>query len=115
MTIKVNERCFGFFGFLGFAGFIPGNSIYYMLFMLFFFFAFARPKTKEGVALSDERWGGNITKSCRNAFFVFLIPSMLSVVFLRSTDIFMLTTEVIPVAALFTFIGFFMYYDWKGE
>jgi uncharacterized membrane protein len=115
MTIKINERYFGFFGFVGFAGFIPGNSVYYMFFMLFFFFAFARPKTKEGVILSDERWAANVTKSCRNAFFVFLIPSMLSVAFLRSTDMFMLATEVIPVAALLTFVVFFVYYDWRGE
>ena len=115
MAIKINERYFGFLGFVGFAGFIPGNSVYYMFFMLFFFFAFARPKTKEGTVLSDERWGANATKSCRNAFFVFLIPSMLIVAFLRSTEIFMLATEVIPVAALLTFVAFFLYYDWRGD
>lgn len=115
MAIKINERYFGFFGFLGFAGFIPGNSVFYIFFMLFFFFAFARPKTKEGVVLSDERWAANVTKSCRNAFFVFLIPSMLSVAFLRSTEIFMQAITVIPVAALLTFVAFFVYYDWRGE
>ncbi|HKM60354.1 MAG TPA: hypothetical protein VJY36_05725 [Candidatus Bathyarchaeia archaeon] len=65
--------------------------------------------------MSDERWGENVTKSCRNAFFVFLIPSMLSVAFLRSTDIFTLATEVIPIAALLSFVGFFVYYDWRGD
>jgi uncharacterized membrane protein len=115
MAIKINERYFGVLGFIGFVGFIPGNSVHYMFFMLFFFFAFARPKTKEGVILSDERWGANVTKSCRNAFFVFLIPSMLSVAFLRSTDFFMLAAQVIPVAAILTFVAFFVYYDWRGE
>jgi hypothetical protein len=115
MAIRINERYFGFLGFLGFAGFTPGNSVYYMFFMLFFFFAFARPKTKEGVVLSDERWAANVTKSCRNAFFVFLIPSMLSIAFLKSTNVFMLATEVIPIAALLTFVASFVYYDWRGE
>jgi hypothetical protein len=112
---KFNERYFGFFGFLGFAGFISGNSIYYMFFMLLFFFVFARPRTKEGTILSDERWGVNMTKACRNAFFVFLIPSMLSVAFLSGTDAFTLAFEVIPVAALLSLVGFFVYYDWKGD
>jgi len=115
MTMKINERYFGFFGFAGFAGFIPGNAVYYMFFIFFFFFAFARPKTKEGVVLSDERWAVNVTKACRNAFFVFLIPSMLSVAFLRSTDVFMLVTEAIPTAALLSFVVFFVYYDWRGD
>ena len=115
MAIKINERYFGFFGFVGFAGFISGNSVYYMLFILFFFFAFARPKTKEGTILSDERWAANVTKSCRNAFFVFLIPSILSISFLRNTNVFVLATEVIPVAALLSFVAFFVYYDWRGD
>ena len=115
MIIKINERYFGFLGFVGFAGFIPGNSVYYMFFMLFFLFAFARPKTKEGVILSDERWATNVTKASRNAFFVLLIPLMLSVAFLRSTNIFVLSTELIPIAALLTLVAFFVYYDWRGE
>jgi TRAP-type C4-dicarboxylate transport system permease large subunit len=115
MAIKINERYFGFLGLFGFAGFIPGNSVYYMFFMLFFFFVFARPKTREGSVLSDERWGTNVTKACRNAFFVLLIPSMISVAFLNGTDVFMLAFEVIPVAALLSFVGFFAYYDWRGD
>jgi hypothetical protein len=113
--MKINERYFGFFGFAGFAGFIPGYAVYYMFFMLFFFFAFARPKTKEGTVLSDERWATNVTKSCRNAFFVALIPSMLSVAFLRGTSVFLLAAEAIPIAALLSFVAFFVYYDWRGE
>jgi TRAP-type C4-dicarboxylate transport system permease large subunit len=114
MAIRINERYFGFFGFAGFAGFIPGNAVYYMFFMLFFFFAFARPKTKEGKVLSDERWGANVTKACRNAFFVLLIPLMLSVTFLRSANFFMLAMELIPIAALLSFVVFFVWYDWRG-
>jgi hypothetical protein len=112
---KFNERWFGLLGLAGFAGFIPGNEDFYMFFTLFFFFAFARPKTEEGTVFSDERWGANVTKACRNAFFVFLIPSMLAVAFLRSTDIFLLAVEAIPVAALLAFIAFFVYYDWRGD
>jgi hypothetical protein len=110
-----NERYFGFLGFIGLIGFIPGNSFFYMFFMLFFFFLAARPKSKEGLVLSDERWSANLTKACRNAFFVFLIPAMLSVAFLNGTDLFMLAFEVIPVAALLSLVGFFVYYDWKGD
>ncbi len=115
MTIKIDERWFGFLGFLGFAGFLPDTPFFYVFFMLFFFFALARPKTKEGVVLSDERWGANVTKACRNAFFVFLIPMFLSVAFLESTDGFMLAMQAIPVAALLSFVGSFVYYDWKGD
>jgi hypothetical protein len=113
--MKFNERYFGFFGLFGFAGLIPGCSVFYMLFMLFFMFAFARLQTKEGVVFSDERWGVNLTKACRNAFFVFLIPSMISVAYLNSAEAFMLAFKVIPVAALLSFVGFFVYYDWKGD
>ncbi len=112
---KFNERYFGFFGFLGFAGFLPGNAYFYMFFMLLFIFAFARPKTKEGVILSDERWGVNVTKACRNAFFVFLIPMVLSVAFLNGNTLFLLTMQAIPVAALLMFVGSFVYYDWRGD
>jgi uncharacterized membrane protein len=114
MKIKISERWFGFFGLLGFLGFTPGDSYFYMLFMLFFFFAFARPKTPEGKILSDERWGVNGTRACRNAFFVFLISSMLSVAFLRNIDAFVMVTAAVPIAALLTFVGFFVYYDWRG-
>ncbi len=112
---KFNERYFGFLGFLGFAGFTEGNSFFYVLFMLFFLFLFARPKTKEGTVLSDERWSTNVTKAGRNAFFVFLIPSMLSVAYLTGTNVFMLAFEVIPIAALLSFVAFFIYYDWTGD
>jgi hypothetical protein len=112
---KFTERYFGFLGFLGLTGFLPGNSFFYMFFMLFFFFLFARPKTIDGTVLSDERWGANVTKSGRNAFFVFLISSMLSVAFLNGTNVFVLAFEVIPIAALLSFIAFFVYYDWRGD
>lgn len=86
-----------------------------MFFMLFFFFAFARPKTKEGTVLSDERWGKNVSKACRNAFFVLLIPLMLSIAFLRSTSLFLPAIESIPIAALLGFVAFFVYYDLRGN
>ena len=86
-----------------------------MFFMLFFFFLAARPQTKEGTILSDERWSANITKAGRNAFFVLLIPAVLSVAFLSGTDVLLLAFEVIPVAALLSLVVFFMYYDWRGE
>ena len=113
--MKINERYFGFFGFVGFLGLISGYAMFYVFFMLFFFFAFARPKTKEGKVLSDERWGRNVTKACRNAFFVFLLPSMLSVAFLQSASVFVQIMEAIPVAALLAFVCFFVYYDRRGE
>ena len=75
MKANLNSRIFGFFGFAGFLGFLPGLYYLYVFFMFFFFFAYARPKTKEGTILSDERWGKNVTKASRNAFYVFLIPS----------------------------------------
>ena len=115
MAIKINERFFGFFGFAGFIGFISGNSVYYIFFLMFFFFAFARPRTKEGTVLSDERWTANVTKASRNAFFVLLMPLMLSIAFLRSTNFFVLAMELIPVAALLGFVAFFLYYDWRGD
>jgi len=115
MAIRINERYFGFLGFAGFAGLTPGNSVYYLFFMLFFFFAFARPKTKEGKVSSDERWATNVTKSCRNAFFVFLIPSMLSIAFLQNTSAFTTATIAIPITALLSFVFSFVYYDWRGE
>jgi uncharacterized membrane protein len=115
MKTRINERYFGFFGLLGFLGFTPGNSVFYLLFMLFFFFAFARPTTKEGTILSDERWGKNVTQASRNAFCVFLIPSMLNIAFLRTTDNFLLVSVAIPIAALLSFVVSFVYYDLKGD
>jgi uncharacterized membrane protein len=115
MKISFNQRYFGFFGFAGFVGLIPGLSYLYMLFMCFFFFAYARPQTKEGAILSDERWGKNVTQASRNAFCVFLIPSMLNVAFLRTTDNFLLVSVAIPIAALLSFVVSFVYYDLKGD
>ncbi|MGA2385097.1 MAG: DUF3796 domain-containing protein [Candidatus Bathyarchaeia archaeon] len=115
MAIKINERLLGFFGFAGFVGFLPGNSVYYIFFLMFFFFAFARPKTKEGTVLSDERWASNVTKSSRNAFFVLLIPLMLVISIFRNASFFTLAVELIPVATLLSFVGFFVYYDWRGD
>jgi hypothetical protein len=115
MKASLNARYFGFFGFTGFLGFIPNFYYLYMLFMLFFFFAYAQPKTKDGMTLSDERWGKNITQACRNAFFVYLIPSMLNIAFLRTTDSFLLASTAIPIAALLSFAASFVYYDFKGD
>jgi hypothetical protein len=115
MKTRINERYFGFFGLLGFLGFIPGNSVFYLLFMLFFFFAFARPTTKEGTILSDEQWGKNVTQASRNAFYVFLIPSMLNVAFLRTTDNFLMVSLAIPITALLSFAVSFVYYDLRGD
>ncbi len=112
---KIDERYFGFFGLLGLVSLVSDYTFFYVFFMLFFFFVFARPKTKEGTSLSDERWNVNVTKACRNAFFVFLIPSMLSVAFLSRTNVFTLAFEVIPITALLSFVGFFVYYDWRGD
>lgn len=115
MKISFNQRFFGFFGFAGFLGFMPGLYYLYMLFMFFFFFANARPKTKEGTILSDERWGKNVTQASRNAFYVFLIPTMLNVAFLRTTDNFLLISLGIPIAALLSFAVSFVYYDLRGD
>ncbi len=115
MKISFNARFYGFFGFLGFLGFMSGTYYLYMAFLFFFFFAYARPKTKEGTILSDERWSVNGTRACRNAFFVFLIPTMLSLAFLRTADGFLLVTEAVPIAALLTFAFSFVYYDWRGD
>jgi hypothetical protein len=115
MKVHFDERYFGFFGFLGFIGFIPGSYPYYMLFMLFFFFAAARPKTKTGQYLSDERWSRNITKACATGFFVGLIPSMLAIAFLRNADVFLTLIAAIPVAALLTVFISFYYYDQTGD
>jgi hypothetical protein len=83
--------------------------------MFFFFFTYARPQTKEGTILSDERWTKNLTKASRNAFFVFLIPTMLNVTFFRTADTFLWVTATIPIAALLGFVASFVYYDFKGE
>lgn len=115
MKISFNQRFFGFFGFAGFLGFMPGLYYLYMLFMFFFFFAYARPKTQEGTILSDERWGKNATQASRNAFFVFLIPTMLNVAFLRTTDNFLQASAAIPIAALLSFAVSFVYYDLRGD
>lgn len=115
VKIKIDERYFGFFGLLGFLGFTHGNYPYYMLFMLFFFFAAARPRTPKGEYLSDERWARNITKACATAFFVFLIPSMLNIAFLRSANVFSTVTAAIPVAALLSLFLSFYYYDQTGD
>ena len=115
MKASLNARYFGFFGFAGFLGFVPNLSYFYMFFMLFFFFAYARPRTKEGAILSDERWGKNVTQASRNAFYVFLIPTMLNVAFLRSTDNFLLVSLVTPIAALLSFAVSFVYYDLRGD
>jgi hypothetical protein len=114
MKISSNPRFFGFFGFAGFLGFMPGLYYLYMLFIFFFFFAYAQPKTKYGTVLSDERWGKNVTQACRNAFCVFLIPTILNVAFLRANDNFMLASTVIPITALLSFVVSFAYYDLKG-
>ncbi len=115
MKITLNQRCFGFFGFTGFLGFMPGLQYLYMLFMLFFFFAYARPTTNEGTILSDERWGKNVTQASRNAFYVFLIPSLLNIAFLRANDNFLLVCLAIPIAALLSFALSFVYYDLRGD
>ena len=115
MKISFNQRYFGFFGFAGFLGFMPGRFYLYMLFMFVFFFAYARPQTKEGTILSDERWGKNVTQASRNAFYVFLIPSMLNVAFLRTNDNFLMVSLAIPIAALLSFAVSFVYYDLRGD
>ncbi len=114
MKISLTPRFFGFLGFAGFIGFLPDLYIFYVLFVFFFFFAYAQPKTKDGTVLSDERWGKNVTHASRNAFYVFLIPTMLNVAFLRTNSNFMLASTVIPVAALLCFAVSFVYYDLKG-
>ena len=114
MKASLNARYFGFFGFAGFLGFVPNLYYFYMFFMLFFFFAYAQPKTEEGKVLSDERWGKNVTQASRNAFYVFLIPTMLNIAFLRTTDNFLLASTAIPIAALLSFAVSFVYYDLKG-
>jgi hypothetical protein len=114
-TRVVNQRFYGFFGFLGFLGFIPALYYCYMFFMFFFFFVYAQPKTEEGTVLSDERWGKNLTKAARNAFLVFLIPSILNIAFFRAEDTFLWVTASIPIAALLGFVASFVYYDLKGE
>lgn len=115
MKIRIDERYFGFFGFLGFLGFVSGNYPFYMLFMLFFFFVAARPRTKQGEYLSDERWASNITKACATAFLVFLIPSMVNVAFLWSANAFSTISAAIPVAALLSLCVSFHYYDRTGD
>ena len=110
-----NQRLFGFFGFLGFLGLIPEMYYAYMFFMFFFLFVYAQPPTREGSILADERWNKKLTNAARNAFFVFLIPSMLNVTFLRTMDIFLWSTAAIPIAALLGFVASFVYYDLKGE
>jgi hypothetical protein len=115
MKIRFDERYFGFFGFLGLLGFTSGNYPYYILFMLFFFFAAARPQAKTGEHLSDERWTTNITKASATAFFVFLIPSMLNIAFLRTATVFSTVSAAIPVAALLSLFISFYYFDHKGD
>ena len=115
MKIRFDERFFGFFGFLGFLGFIQGNYPFYMLFMLFFFFVTARKTTPNGEYLTDERWQRNVTKACATAFFIFLIPSMLNMAFLRSTDVFPTISETIPIAALISLFTSFYYFDLTGD
>jgi hypothetical protein len=115
VKIRFDDRYFGFLGFLGFIGFINGAYPFYMLFMLFFFFAAARPQLKTGEYLSDERWAKNMTKGCVTAFFVFLIPSMLNVAFLRATNLFSIVSEAIPVAALLSLFISFYYFDHRGD
>ena len=114
IKISPNPRFFGFLGFAGFIGFLPDLYIFYMLFMFFFFFVNAQPKTKDGTVLSDERWGKNVTQASRNAFYVYLIPTMLNVAFLRTDSNFMLASTVLPIAALLCFAVSFVYYDLKG-
>jgi hypothetical protein len=114
-TTSVNQRFYGFFGFLGFLGFIPELYYCYMFFMFFFFFVYARPPNQEGSILADERWNKNLTKASRNAFFVFLIPSMINLTFFRAWDMFLWVTMAIPVATLLCFVASFVYYDLKGE
>jgi len=115
MKTTFNPRYFGFFGIAGFLGFLPGLYNFYMLFMFFFFLAYARPTTKEGTILSDERWGKNVTQASRNAFYVFLIPTMLNIAFLRDSDNFLMFSVAIPIAALLSFAASFVYYDLKGD
>jgi purine-cytosine permease-like protein len=115
MKIRLDQRLFGFFGLLGFLGFIPGNFPLYMLVMLFFFFVAARPQTKTGEYLNDERWIRNITKACATSFFVFLIPSMLNIAFLRLSNVFSTVSLSIPVAALLSLFLSFYYYDQSGD
>ena len=114
-TNVVNQRFYGFLGFLGFLGFIPELYYCYMFFMFFFFFVYARPPTAEGSILADERWNKNLTKASRNAFFVFLIPTMLNITFFRAEDSFLWVTAAIPIAVLLGLVASFVYYDAKGE
>jgi hypothetical protein len=115
MKLRFDERYLGFLGFLGFIGFLPGRYPFYFLFMFFFFFAAARPRTRTGEYLSDERWAGNITKACATAFFVFLIPSMFNIGFLRNASDFTTVSAAIPIAALLSLFISFYYFDRKGD
>ena len=115
MKTSLNPRYFGFFGIAGFLGFVTGFQYFYLLFLFFFFFAYARPKTKEGTILSDERWGKNVTQASRNAFYVLLIPFMLNIAFLRDNSYFLMFSLGIPIAALVSFAMSFVYYDLKGD
>ena len=115
MKIRLDQRLFGIIGFLGFLGFIPGNFPLYMLFMLFFFFVAARPQTKTGEYLNDERWVRNITKACATSIFVFLTLTMLNIAFLRISNVFSTISLLIPVAALLSFFLSFYYCDQTGD
>jgi hypothetical protein len=115
MKLKLDERYFGFLGFLGFIGFTAGNYPFYMLFFFFFFFIASRPTTPKGEHLSDERWTTNLTKASATAFFVFLLPTMFNIAFLRSTDLFSTVSTAIPVAALVSLFTSFYYFDHRGD
>jgi hypothetical protein len=104
MKISFTPRSYGLFGLAGFLGFLPNLNTFYMFFMFFFFFLYARPKSPQGTIFSDERWAQNLTKACAVAFFVFLIPSMFNVAFLRSGSIFLWVSYAIPIVALLSLV-----------
>jgi hypothetical protein len=116
MTLKFSQRWFGLLGFTGLLGIVFDNQWLYLLFLLFLFFVYITPKSRDGKIQMDERWMGNITKAARNAFFIYLFPSVVSIAILNPTSgTFIAATVAIPIIALLGFVASFNYYDRKGD
>jgi hypothetical protein len=102
----------GFLGFLGLLGLPTGNLGFYGFFGFFGFLGVFRGSG------SDERVDQNINRACRNAFFLFTltqVSSMVGIIALRAVEFFPTAFAVLFVVSMVAFVFSYVYYDIRGD
>ena len=102
----------GLLGFLGLLGLPTGNFGFYGFFGFFGFLGALRGSG------SDERVEQNINRACRNAFFLFTltqVASMVVIVALRAVELLPIAFAVLFVSSMVAFVFSYVYYDRRGD